>query len=102
MKKNFQSIAAQLTPLADTMPVQRAPLAIVEPAIPAEPLEQFSFELRKSLRRQLHILAIEADTTMRAFVLSALREKGLAVVDSDLLDLRGRGVEKPARQGRGG
>jgi hypothetical protein len=49
---------------------------------------QFSFGLRRSLRKELDQLALANDTTMRAFVLSALKEKGLSVTDTDLLDLR--------------
>ena len=41
-----------------------------------------------SLRRELDRLAIDNDTTMQAFVLGALRDKGLSVTDDDLLDLR--------------
>jgi hypothetical protein len=44
----------------------------------------------KSLRKQLATLAADADMTMRAFVLHTLKEKGLAVRDDDLADLRRR------------
>jgi hypothetical protein len=89
MKKNLQSVTASLTDLAATMPTQK-PLAVVRstPAVPSEPLVQFSFSMRKSLRRELDRLAADSDVTMRAFVLGALREKGLTVTDDDLLDLR--------------
>jgi hypothetical protein len=88
MKKNLQSITASLTDLAATMPTQK-PLSVVRPAAPGEPLVQFSFSMRRSLRRELDQLALSNDTTMRAFVLSALKEKGLSgVTDADLLDLR--------------
>jgi hypothetical protein len=46
--------------------------------------------MRKSLRKELQRLAADADMTMRAFVLSALKDKGLSVGDEDLLDLRQR------------
>ena len=49
---------------------------------------QFSLSLRKSLRKQLARLADEADMTMRAFVLDALKAKGLDVQPDDLMDLR--------------
>ena len=49
---------------------------------------QFSLSLRKDLRKQLGRLADEADMTMRAFVLNALKAKGLDVRPDDLLDLR--------------
>ena len=86
MKKNLQSVAASLGDLAAIMPTQR-PLSIVPPA-PSEPLVQFSFRMRKSLRKELDRLAADADMTMQSFVLRALRDKGLSVTDDDLLDLR--------------
>jgi len=42
------------------------------------------------LRKELARLADDADMTMRAFILEALREKGLSVTDEDLADLRRR------------
>ena len=46
----------------------------------------FNFPL--SMRKQLARLASDADMTMRAFVLNALKEKGLSVREDDLIDLR--------------
>jgi hypothetical protein len=85
-KKNLLSVTASLTDLAATMPSQK-PLSVVRSA-PSEPKVQFSFNMRKSLRRELDRLAADADTTMQSFVLHALRDKGLSVTDDDLLDLR--------------
>ena len=60
--------------------------------LPPPSLPQISLSLRKSLRKELVNLANEAELTMRAFILSALKEKGLSVTDDDLADLRkGRG-----------
>ena len=59
----------------------------------AEEVIQFSLSLRKSLRKELARLADDADMTMRAFVLEALRSKGLSVTVEDLRDLRRRGGE---------
>jgi hypothetical protein len=89
MKKNLQSVTANLGDLAATMPTQM-PLAVVSKPrpVPSEPMVQFSFSMRRSLRRELDRLAADADMTMRAFVLGALKEKGLTVTDDDLLDLR--------------
>ncbi len=100
-KKDLANVTADLSALASMMPTQRpaaAPPIAVEPAalkvVPAAPiakddtLTQFSFGLRKELRKQLSRLADDADMTMRAFVLNALKAKGLAVRDDDLLDLR--------------
>ena len=57
---------------------------------------QFNLSMRKTLRRELKHLAEDADMTARAFVLNALKEKGLPVKDEDLLDLRrGRGDGTP-------
>ena len=45
MKKNLQSVTANLTDLAATMPSQK-PMSVVRsaPAAPSEPLVQFSHE----------------------------------------------------------
>jgi hypothetical protein len=103
-KKSLENVTADLSALAAAMPTQRlvapppmaAPqsaqpeLKVVRPAKkPAvEPLAQFSFSLRKSLRKELTRLASDADMTMQAFILNALKAKGLAVTDEDLLDRR--------------
>ena len=109
-KKDLANVTADLSALASMMPTQR-PNAIVPPApvpllseLPAlkvvsapkakaktaepEPVTQFSLSLRRDLRKQLARLADDADMTMRAFVLNALKAKGLAVRDDDLRDLR--------------
>ena len=58
------------------------------PVRTAEKLVQFSLSMRPELRKQLDRLAADADMTMRAFVLHALKGKGLDVRDEDLVDLR--------------
>ena len=55
-----------------------------------EEVTQFSLSLRKSLRKELTQLAIDADMTMRSFVLLALKDKGLSVSEEDLVDRRKR------------
>jgi hypothetical protein len=109
-KKDLASVTTDLSALASMMPTQRpvtpgavaAAVAISSPATaepaPVVPLRpkpvkreetiQFSLSLRKSLRKQLASLAADADMTMRAFVLNALKAKGLSVRDEDLADLR--------------
>ena len=87
-KKDLASVTTNLAELARTMPTQN-----LEPvAMPraGEPITQFNLSMRKSLRKELQRLAGDADMTMRAFVLSALKEQGLAVTNEDLLDLRQR------------
>ncbi len=59
-------------------------------AAPSEEVMQFSLSLRKSLRKELAQLTVDTDMTMRAFVLMALKGKGLSVLDEDLVDRRKR------------
>jgi hypothetical protein len=82
--------AEDLADMAANMPTQRSIGPAVEPAPKAkqEQVTQFSLSLRKSLRKQIANLAADSDMTMRAFVLLALKEKGLAVRDDDLADHR--------------
>jgi hypothetical protein len=100
-KKDLANVTADLSALASMMPTQRpAPAAVEPPALkvvagpePApiakdEAQTQFSFGLRKELRKQLSRRADDADMTMRAFVLNALKAKGLDVRADDLVDLR--------------
>ena len=84
-KKDLASVTADLSELAQTMPTQRLAPKIVAPA---EEVIQFSLSLRKGLRKQLARLADDADMTMRAFTLEALKARGLDVRPDDLLDLR--------------
>ena len=94
VKKDLRSVAASLSGVAASLPTQH--IAVVPSVIandrPAstEPIVQFSFGLRKSQRRELQRLAADADMTMRAFILNALKENGLSVMEEDLLDLRKR------------
>ena len=98
-KKDLANVTADLSALASMMPTQKSVVAVpftAEPTSKAvvaakgkdEDITQFSLSLRKSLRKQLASLAANSDMTMRAFVLNALKEKGLAVRDDDLADLR--------------
>ena len=117
-KKDLANVTADLSVLAMGLPTQRpvsapapsapAPAAPATPAaaeppalkvvaapkpkpavkVEPEPIIQFSLSLRKELRKQLARLADDADMTMRAFVLNALKEKGLSVRADDLVDLR--------------
>ncbi len=91
MKKNMKSVVTKLAPLAENMPtqyLQQTPAAKPNAPVSTEAQVQFSFSLRKSLRKELARLADDEDMTMRSFILNALKEKGLSVEDSDLLDLR--------------
>ena len=94
-KKDLASVQADLAELAGAMPTQRTPAregkgARPAPAPPSEEVVQFSLSLRRSLHKELARLAMDADMTMRAFVLKALKGKGLSVTDADLKDLRKR------------
>jgi len=103
-KKDLASVTTDLSALASMMPTQRpvvaAPRAVEQPAAPPRALKavpkpsqeegviQFSLSMRRELRKQLARLASDADMTMRAYVLNALKEKGLSVREDDLVDLR--------------
>ena len=90
-KKDLQSVTANLSGLAATLPTQKPVTPHNVGPVPvrtAEKLVQFSLSMRPELRKQLDRLAADADMTMRAFVLHALKEKGLDVRDEDLVDLR--------------
>jgi hypothetical protein len=89
-KKDLASVTADLSALAQMMPTQRSSASEPPPKVvtPAEEVIQFSLSLRKGLRKQLARLADDADMTMRAFVLDALKARGLDVRPDDLMDLR--------------
>jgi hypothetical protein len=55
-----------------------------------EPSSQFTLKMRKTLHKELAQLALDADMTMRGFVMNALKEKGLSVTEDDLIDRRKR------------
>jgi hypothetical protein len=78
-EKNMKSIMSALAPVASSLPSQD--VSSSRPAKPSapvtdEPQVQFAFSLRKSLRKQLARLADDADMTMRAFILNALKKRG--------------------------
>ena len=97
VKKDLRSVAASLSSVASSLPTQHitvVPSVVTNdrpPTASTEPIVQFSFGLRKSQRRELQRLAADADMTMRAFILNALKEKGLAVTEEDMFDLRRKG-----------
>lgn len=58
------------------------------PALTDEGIVQQTFNIRPSLRKQLHRLAAEDDKTVGGFILAALRAKGLNVLETDITDGR--------------
>ena len=107
-KKNLQSVADDLATLAATLPTQRPtvearPAPEPVPALPAprivattpRPKEKpFTLNMRPSLHRQLDRMASDAEMTMKAFILNALKAKGLDVLPEDLVDRRGNRPKK--------
>jgi len=55
-----------------------------------EQLRQFTLKMRESLHKELALRALQADMTMRGFILNALKDKGLDVRQDDLIDRRRR------------
>ena len=51
---------------------------------------QFTLKMRESLHRDLARLALDTGMTMRGFIMSALKSKGLKVTEEDLVDRRKR------------
>ena len=106
-KKNLQSVAGELASLAATMPTQRSaaearplPEPVAPPPSPptgesTRPKEKpFTLNMRPILHRQLDRMASDAEMTMKAFILSALKAKGLDVQPEDLVDRRGNRPKK--------
>ncbi|MEQ8694447.1 MAG: hypothetical protein RIC85_03865 [Gammaproteobacteria bacterium] len=96
-KKDLSNVTANLAALAGNLPTQNIerprPTKSDTPAPSREGRKetiQVNLSMRKSLRKELLAMAHEADMTMRAYVLNALKEKGLAVTDEDLIDMRKR------------
>jgi hypothetical protein len=98
-KKDLRNVTADLAGLAESLPTQRIAPSKPRTAKPSTPsvlsgageeVIQFSLSLRKNLRKELARMADDADMTMRAYVLNALKEKGLSVRADDLADLRKR------------
>ena len=57
-----------------------------------DPLVQISFVARFSTRKRMFQVARDHDVTLKALILSALREvyPTLGIEDADLIDLRGK------------
>ncbi len=49
---------------------------------------QFSLSLPESARKQLAIKAMEADLTMRGYILDALRDRGIEISENEIRDAR--------------
>ncbi|MGK0260789.1 MAG: putative HicB family RNase H-like nuclease [Candidatus Azotimanducaceae bacterium] len=55
-----------------------------------EILSQFTLKMRESLHRELARKALDSNMTMRGYIMHALRDSGLRVLESDLVDRRRR------------
>jgi hypothetical protein len=88
---------AAMMPDARPAPRRREPKENA-PAPPPKPkrkknqerIEQYSLAMRSGMRRDIAKLAVNADMTIRAFILDALKAKGLKVDEADLVDQRKR------------
>jgi hypothetical protein len=88
-RKQLTSLTPDLAALAATLPTQHVAASAPAPKrISREQVIQLNLRVRAQLRKELHRLANDADMTVCAFVLEALRAKGLTVRDEDLIDRR--------------
>lgn len=46
------------------------------------------FKVSPELKKEIHRTALERDETVRTFILKALKQRGIAVADGDLVDRR--------------
>jgi hypothetical protein len=46
------------------------------------------FKVSPALKKQIHRSALERDETVRTFILKALKARGIAIADHDLVDRR--------------
>lgn len=46
------------------------------------------FKVSPALKKEIHRSALEQDETVRAFILKALKGRGVAISDDDLVDRR--------------
>jgi uncharacterized protein (DUF1778 family) len=46
------------------------------------------FKVSPELKKEIHRSALERDETLRSFILKALKDRGIAVSDNDLVDRR--------------
>jgi hypothetical protein len=46
------------------------------------------FKVSPALKKEIYRSALERDETVRAFILKALKDRGIAVSDNDLVDRR--------------
>lgn len=61
---------------------------VLEPEIGSEPVSQVTIKMRESLHRELARKAFNSDMTMRGYIMRALKQAGLGVTESDLVDGR--------------
>lgn len=52
--------------------------------------ETLQLRISSSLKKRIKRHAVESDVTIRAFVLRAIKQQGVAVTDADLCDRRKR------------
>ena len=96
MKKNLKDVATDLATLAAPLPSQHVPTPELDRSVEKEKFRrealeaevQFSFSIPASVRKALTIKAVEADMTMRGFILSALRAQGIEVADEVIADAK--------------
>lgn len=61
-----------------------------EPQRSAEPVTQVTIKMRESLHKDLTRKAFNSGMTMRGYIMRALKQAGLGVTETDLIDGRKR------------
>ncbi len=65
-----------------------------EPGGSAEAISQVTIKMRESLHRELARKAFNSEMTMRGFIMRALKQAGLGVTESDLVDGRKKSISR--------
>jgi hypothetical protein len=79
---------ADRQPATETTARNRRARRPKEPLKSPEPISQVTIKMRESLHRELARKAFDSGMTMRGYIMRALKQAGLGVTESDLVDGR--------------
>ncbi len=87
-RKNAAGQPASQNRISQTREKSRRAKRPKEPLKSAEPISQVTIKMRESLHRELARKAFNSGMTMRGYILRALKQAGLGVTETDLVDGR--------------